>query len=165
MIIAIGGVSTAGKTTLAKQLRDYFQNKKVITLCQDDFVKPVEQLPTINGRIDWEHPDSIDHERFLHAIMAENKENDLVIAEGLLIYWFQPLCKMFDKQLFVTIDYQTFVKRKAHDNRWGHEPEWYIEHIWNSYLKFGQIAQLNSIFQIDGSRHISLQPIINYLNQ
>lgn len=165
MIIAIGGVSTAGKTTLAKQLRDYFRHKKVITLCQDDFVKPVELIPSINGRIDWEHPDSIDHVRFLNAVVAESRENDLVIAEGLLIYWFEPLCKMFDKRLFVTIDYQLFVKRKANDNRWGHEPDWYIEHIWQSYLKHGQIEKVSSILQIDGSKHISLAPIINYLNE
>lgn len=165
MIIAIGGVSTAGKTTLAQQLRDHFHNKKTITLCQDDFVKPVDQLPSINGRIDWEHPDSIDHDRFLNTIIAESKENDIVIAEGLLIYWFQPVCKLFDKRLFITIDYPTFVKRKARDNRWGHEPEWYIEHIWKSYLEYGQVEKVSSILQIDGNKHILLQPVINYLEQ
>jgi len=163
MIIAIGGVSTAGKTTLAKQLREHFHDYKVITLCQDDFVKPVDEIPVIQNRVDWEHPDSIDHERFMSAIIAEKNENDIVIAEGLMIYWHQPLLKYFDKRIFVEVDHATFLHRKAKDNRWGHEPDWYINHIWKNYLLFGKPPENESYLSITGNWSITLKPILAYL--
>ena len=42
----------------------------------------------------------------------------------------------------LAISYQTFLKRKIEDHRWGEEPDWYIQHIWESHLqvpKWGKI--------------------------
>ena len=75
MIIGIGGVSRAGKTTLAEWLRNQFPEKKTHIICQDDFVFPTDRIPRINNRINWEHPDSIDHEAFRKSIIAESKLN------------------------------------------------------------------------------------------
>jgi nicotinamide/nicotinate riboside kinase len=165
MIIAIGGVSTAGKTTLAGQLRNFFQNKKVSILCQDDFVKPVEQIPLIENRIDWESPDSIDHMRFRDAIEAEKRENDIVIVEGLMVFWDPLTQALFDKNVFIEISYSLFMKRKNSDYRWGNEPDWYIGHIWQSYLQYGLPTNRKNIVSVDGNKRIDLTPILNYLEQ
>ena len=165
MIIAIGGVSTAGKTTLAGQLRNHFHNKKTSILCQDDFVKPVEQIPLIKNRINWEHPDSIEHIRLRDAIEAERRENDILIVEGLMIFWHPFTQSLFDKNIFIEIDYSLFRERKDNDYRWGDEPDWYVEHIWKSYLQFGVPTNRKNTHFVDGNKAIDLIPIINYIEQ
>lgn len=164
MIIAIGGASTAGKTTLARALREFYHNRKVITLCQDDFVRSVESIPLIRDRVDWEHPASIDHQAFLNAILSESRENEIVIAEGLMVFWHEEICRIFDRNIFVRLDYNTFLRRKALDNRWGHEPEWYVQHIWSSFQAYGRPPQSDNLFILEGTKKIDLQKVIQYID-
>ncbi len=164
MIIGIGGVSTAGKTTTASIIRNLFPFKRVSILCQDDFVKDVNLIPRVADRVDWEHPDSIDHERLLSAVMVEREMNEIVIAEGLMIFYTEALRKIFDRKIFVSIDYDTFMQRKAFDNRWGHEPEWYIRHIWESYLNFGRIEASAEVLFLDGRFTVKPEQLFQYLS-
>jgi uridine kinase len=163
MIIGIGGVSTAGKTTTANKIRELFPGLRISILCQDDYVKAVEDIPRIQDRIDWESPDSIDHQRLIQTIHSESKHNELVIAEGLMIFHHPEVNALFDKRIFVSIDYQIFKQRKLLDNRWGHEPEWYIEHIWESFLRFGRIEPTADILFLDGNIDIRSSEILNFL--
>jgi nicotinamide/nicotinate riboside kinase len=166
MIIGIGGVSTAGKTTLAAKLRSCFVGKSISTLCQDDYVKPINQIPLINNRVNWEHPDSIDHEKFRQAIIAESKQSDVVIAEGLMIFHDKNTRMLFNKSIYIEIDFQTFRKRKAVDKRWGYEPQWYIQYIWESFLKYGQIPDNQSEYLIiKGSLPFDTDIITSYINR
>ncbi|MBZ0243851.1 MAG: hypothetical protein K8F24_11590, partial [Bacteroidales bacterium] len=107
MIIGIGGASRAGKTTLAEWIRKQFPHQKTQILCQDDYVFPTRLIPRIQDRIDWEHPDSVDHEALRKAIIAEAKSNDLVIVEGLMVFHDQLTNALYDKMLFVEIDFDT----------------------------------------------------------
>lgn len=163
MLIGIGGVSTAGKTTLAAGLRSHFKNLRISVLCQDDYVKAVDQIPLIRDKVDWEHPDSIDHHKFISAITAEHMVNDLVIVEGLMVFWNKELNQMFDKRLFINIGKDLFELRKSNDRRWGIEPSWYIQHIWESFLQFGQPPATDSIFVIDGNKSIDFEMVIKYV--
>ncbi|NOU48771.1 MAG: hypothetical protein HOO86_17155 [Bacteroidales bacterium] len=165
MIIGIGGVSTAGKTTTANRIRKLFDGLRVSIICQDDFVKPVNEIPFIGERVDWEHPDSVDHSKLFNTILAEKQVNDIVIAEGLMIFYHKEIDELFDKKIFVTIDYETFKQRKANDNRWGHEPEWYINHIWDSYLKFGRLANAKNYLTLDGTLKVHDNELLSYLKR
>ncbi|MDA3944713.1 MAG: hypothetical protein PF694_14365 [Bacteroidetes bacterium] len=164
MIVGIGGVSRAGKTTLAAWLRNQFPHKKTQILCQDDYVFPIDNIPRINDRINWEHPDSIDHVAFRKAIIAESHNNDLVIAEGLMVFYDSLTLSLFDRMLFVDLDYANFLKRKEYDNRWGHEPDWYVQHIWESYLKYGLSPEPNRTLYIDGTRDFQPETIMEFIN-
>ncbi len=135
MIIGIGGVSNSGKSTLAKQIEGLYPSKKGSILCMDDFTKP--NLPYIKDHIDWEHPSTIDFERYVAAITKAKEENDLVIAEGIFAFYDKDLNDLYEKTVFIEIDKETFFARKQNDLRWGKEPQWYMEHIWESYLLFG----------------------------
>jgi len=163
MIIGIGGVSTAGKTTLANLIRKMYVGHKISIICQDDFVKPVNEIPRIHDRINWEHPDSIDHEKLMSTILTESKTNDMVIAEGLMIFNNKLISTIFDKKIFISIDYNTFRARKSIDSRWGVEPEWYIEHIWNSYQKYGKPSQYNDYLLLDGNKQTPILTLRNFL--
>jgi uridine kinase len=164
MIIAIGGCSTSGKSALAAQLAEHFSDKKVKVFCQDDFTYPTPDIPKINGHTNWEIPESIDFEWMKNTIEKASKEYDLVIAEGLLIYHWPELNKMFDKKLFVEIDKKTFWERKHKDFRWGKEPDWYIEHIWNSYLIYGRPPKDKDLIVIDGTREFDIKEIARKIN-
>jgi len=56
MVIGIGGVSNAGKTTLATRLAKQLEPHRVKVLCQDDFAKTLAEIPLIRGHMDWETP-------------------------------------------------------------------------------------------------------------
>lgn len=164
MIIGIGGASRAGKTTLAEWIRKQFPYLKTQILCQDDYVFPTRFIPLIQDRVDWEHPDSIDHEAFRKAIIAEAKSNDLVIVEGLMVFHDKLTNALYDKILLVEIDYDTFLERKNHDHRWGHEPDWYLEHIWESYQKYGKNPEGLLTMKVDGTKNFPKQEILRFID-
>lgn len=165
MIIGIGGVSTAGKSSLAFQLRKHFSPQaKVKILCQDDFILPESEIPQIIDHIDWECPDSIDHEMYFQALERERKVNDIVISEGLFAFNDERVSSLYDKRIFLMIDRETFWKRKSADLRWGKEPEWYIGHIWNNYLEFGKIAsERENVLRLHSDSKTDLEKVLEYL--
>ncbi len=164
MIIGIGGCSNSGKSGLAEQLDNFYYEKKVKVLCQDDFVKRRDFLTEINGHINWEIPSTIKFDEYLSVVKKAKEENDLVICEGLFAFWFDELNKLYDKKIFLEIDKKTFLKRKQKDLRWGKEPDRYIEHIWQSYLKYGQfnLPKENSLF-LDASKNIDFDEVVNFI--
>lgn len=164
MIIGIGGVSRAGKTTLANRLKDRIKGKTITILNQDDFVKN-SGLPTIRNHIDWEHPQSMNWKKLLEAIKAADKDHEIVIVEGLFAFYEKKISLLFDHHIFVRIDKALFEDRKKKDIRWGKEPAWFIEHIWQSFLKYGQIPNYQTTTLIvNGTKSFPLDQIISYLN-
>jgi len=140
-IIGIGGVSRSGKSTLAKKLKDHFATKRVVILDQDDFVKPQHAIPKIHGRTDWEHPDSIDLVALLAEMDAAQANQDVIIVEGLLAFHFEELRSRYDITIFISISKDTFLFRRQQETRWGTEPDWFIAHVWDSHLTYGQFDQ------------------------
>ena len=167
MIIGIGGVSRSGKSSLANWLTENLvsSGKQVRVFHQDDFVFAESLIPQIKNRVDWEHPASIDFNAFFSALEKSNKEADVVIGEGLMTFYDKETNALFDKRLFVEIDRETFLDRKAQDDRWGYEPPWYIEHIWTSYLTFGKLPSAGvEALILNGTEKWEEQPIWNYIN-
>lgn len=165
MIIGIGGISNAGKTTLAEKIKAHYADKSVKILCQDDFAKPTPNIPRINDHTNWEIPDSIDFDKFYIQILEESKKYDIVIDEGLFVFYEERLNKLYDKAIYLSISKETFIKRKKLDLRWGKEPNWYIEHIWESHHQFFEkIQQRKEAFQVSGELSTDLQAIFDYLD-
>ena len=165
MVIGIGGVSNAGKTHLAEKLADHFQHKSTKIISQDDFVLPVSEIPQIIDHIDWETPESINFPSFKHAIIEAEKNYDFVIVEGIFVFFDKAVNELYDKKIFIEISKETFLQRKIKDDRWGIEPDWYRDHIWNSYLKFGQPKKkMKDMYYLDGNREIILSDILQFLS-
>ncbi len=165
MKIGIGGISRAGKTQLADLIRSLFTDRKTIVLCQDDFVFEQDKLPVIKDEIDWESPASIDFEKFRKAIITAGKEYDIVIAEGLLVFYDSGICAEFDKKLFVHINEAVFRDRKFKDSRWGSFPYWYVDHIWDSYRKYGRVERGRKDFlYLDGTQEFDREKILDFLS-
>jgi len=131
MIIGIGGCSNAGKSFLAREIIKELKEVRIIHLCQDDYAKYSGNLTKYQGHTDWELPSSIRFNEYYRAVVKANKNYDIVLAEGLFAYSFEELYSLYDGKIFLYIDKNTFYKRKKRDNRWGFEPDYYINHIHN----------------------------------
>ena len=150
MKIAIGGISRAGKTTIARKILNYFPDKKKVILHQDDYVNAGYDIPQINERINWEVPESIDFVRLKYDFNWMSENLDTVILEGIFALYDEEMNEMFDKKLFVDLGYKKFIDRKLTDTRWGYEPDWYIQHIWDNYQKYREeILKIDDIVIIE----------------
>lgn len=166
MIIGIGGISNSGKSALAAKIKDHFSDKKVTILCQDNFAFPTPSIPTINKHTDWEIPESINFDKFVQQVLFESKQNDIVIDEGLFVFYDNRLNLLYDKMIYLTISEKTFLERKHNDLRWGKEPEWYMKHIWDSHQKFFDKIELRKeAFQLSGETPVDLDSVFRYLEE
>jgi len=161
LVVGISGVSRAGKSTLSKRLTNRLHDWKIIILDMDDFVFPKNEMPRINEEADWETPESVDYVRLSDRINEVNAGFDLVIVEWILIFYDETLNSLFDKKLFIEIPYETFLERKRNDRRWN-EPEWYIQHIWDSYLKYG-LKNSEDAMKISGNSSFEIPDILEFI--
>lgn len=165
MIIGIGGCSRSGKTTLAEIIKNHFPENEAIILNQDDYVFPENEIPKINGHTDWECPQSMDFERLKAEIAKAETMFKNVIVEGILVFHDPELNEQFDKKIFIDIDKESFIHFKNMDLRWGKEPEWYVEHIWESFQKYGLPHNLNGYLSVKSSDNINTELIYKYLDE
>ncbi len=131
-VIGIGGPSQAGKSTLASELGRKLAVPMVV-IAQDDFVRPVKEIPMIRDRVDWETPDSIDQRKMHEAIEAALSIGTTVIVEGIFAFSFPWLNAIYDLSLKLQVDRTTFLHRRRLDRRWGEEPDWYLQYVWKAY--------------------------------
>ncbi len=151
MIIGIAGVSRAGKTSLALQIQKWVGGSKCIILSQDDYIQELDQMPKIRNHIDWEQPDSLDFDALYQAIVEAQKNYQIVVVEGHLLFANERIVTILNKKIFIQISKEAFLSRKTLDHRWGNEPDWYIEHIWDQHFITGKIPwNMREVMQVDG---------------
>ncbi len=118
----------------------------------------------IKNHVDWEHPDSIDWKSLEKAIRTYRSEFEIVIVEGIFAFYHTKIAKTYDQVFFVHIPKDLFFNRKNKDLHWGKEPQWFIKHIWKSYLLYGRLPEfLKQVIWIDGSRKTPLEPLIQLM--
>lgn len=108
-----------------------------MVLSQDDFVLPEESIPRVKDRTDWEHPDSINWKSWQRAIDSNKEECEYLILEGL--FAFQPRAKntAVTHQYYLSMEKEAFIEERKREQRWGIEPLWFIEHVWESHFIHG----------------------------
>lgn len=149
---------------MADELKKLLENEgsTVKVLDQDDYVLPEKDIPMIRNHIDWEVPESIDWDRLNGAVTEAQEIFDHLIVEGLMVFWNPELLSLFNKLIFSKLSKEEFVRRKQKDLRWGQEPDWYVEHIWDSYIKYGQIpAGMEVDLILDGEQSFDLEMIFH----
>lgn len=156
-VIGISGPSQSGKSTLAKQLGDNLKPQKVLILDMDDYVLPEASIPKIKDRTDWERPESVDYDGIIATIEKCDDDYDVIIVEGILVFAHQELSQLFDLSILMQVSKETFFERRSRETRWGNEPHWYLEHVWDSWLKYGQNFQAD--INLSGEDSMSDQSI------
>ncbi|MEQ9467646.1 MAG: hypothetical protein RLN88_09550 [Ekhidna sp.] len=144
-IIGIGGASRSGKSTLARKLKEALAPKQVLLLDMDNYVFPENEVPHIQGHPDWEVPESIDYEWVIATIDDNEPDYDFIIVEGILAFANETLRARYDLTVFMEISKATYVKRRKLETRWGKDPEWYIEYVWEAHLKYGQYGSADFV--------------------
>lgn len=136
-VIAIAGVSRAGKTSAAYLIQRSLPQVPVRIFHLDNFVFPEEQIPLVNGHIDWERPESTDFDALLRHVEPHVDRPGITIIEGLFPFSDQRLCSLYNKVVYLSIPFSEFYQRKTTDLRWGAEPSWYVRYIWLSHFRYG----------------------------
>lgn len=161
--IGIGGVSRSGKTFLATFLNHIIPSSIIIN--QDMYIPDESEIPRIKGHTDWERPEAIDWQKLKLAIYDASKNGKTVIVEGLLVFNHDEINALYSKKIFIELSRSEFIKRKKLDQRWGLEPDWYIDHIWESYLKYGRIPEeFNEVLILNGEQDFDFDKILQYIN-
>jgi uridine kinase len=160
MIIGIGGMSRSGKTTLAKRIASNYTAGRVTILSLDDYAIPEKDIPMVRDMIDWEHPESIDFDRFYLDVYDAGHEFNLVLAEGFLIYLHPPLRDIFDKKICVTITREEFERRRKQQYK---EPQWYLDHIWDSYQLYQGRFESECDLILNGDQSIDPNQVLKFL--
>lgn len=140
LIIGIGGASRSGKSTLALQLQAEYeaQGLSVAVFHQDNFAFPESQLPHIRDHLDWDRPESMDFRRLEADMMHAIERVEVVIAEGILIFYDPQINRLFNRRIFIEIDKALFLEHRAQETRWGQEPDWYADYVWECHLRWGR---------------------------
>ncbi|MBW6490934.1 MAG: hypothetical protein K0B15_07025 [Lentimicrobium sp.] len=161
--IAIGGVSRSGKTFLAEMLGNFLVDSLIIH--QDKYIPDKKDIPTIKDHIDWERPEAIDWKAFRNAIVHAKQSFKYVIVEGLFVFLDENINQYYDRHIFISLSKEVFLKRKKEDHRWGVEPDWYIEHIWEGHITYGNLPEvIQKPLIINGVENFNLHNIIQQLN-
>lgn len=154
-IVGIAGGSGSGKSTVAVALcKKYLE--KIALLHIDDYFKKKEQVSTLGGFTNWDHPDSIDFER-IHDDLASLKSGKsvkmvtkselynpnydhslknkieytiepkpIVILEGYLALWDQAIRDMFDYKVYLDIPIEESTKRRS-ANKFALDQEYFLK--------------------------------------
>lgn len=136
-IIAISGVSRAGKTSAAIQIQQAMHHVPVRIFHLDNFVFPEAQIPKIQNHTDWECPASTNFDALVEQLQPHMNRPGISIIEGLFPFSDARLIPLYSKVIYLSLPFKEFYRRKISDQRWGQEPSWYIRHIWISHLRHG----------------------------
>lgn len=172
MIIGIGGVSRAGKTSLCRILKNEL-HKKTDEIHLDNYIKdsshwdffvtyPIFYLSKLHKSFDMEHPDTIDFDSLYEDIIQSREKNEIVIAEGFLITYDARIKNLIDRYIHIDISKKVFIQRRINDFMKGNL--WYAHHVWNSFMKYGNnYADLKHIV-INGDQEIDKQAVLSFIN-
>lgn len=172
MIIGIGGVSRAGKTSLSNYLKKKLR-KKTYEIHLDHYIKdsshwdffakfPAFYLSVLYRKFDMEHPDTIDFERLYNDILLHRQENEVVIAEGFLITYDQRIRRLLDKYIHIELSKEVFLQRRMNDFKRNNE--WYANHVWNSFVKYGNHYHDLNYLVLDGNQYIDKESVLKFVN-
>ncbi len=126
----------------------------------DHYTVAEERIPKIKDRLDWEHIDSVDWERLTKQV--EKASSDVVVVEG--IFAFDPrLLPYYSKKVLIEIDRATFFQRRKNEIRWGDEPFWYLEHVWESNQKLIKAASPDIKLKFDAPDNVN--QVLDLINQ
>lgn len=136
MIIGIAGGTGSGKTTLAKNISNYFGDS-ISVLRHDDYYKKHDELSYDERTLlNYDHPDAFDTELMLTHLKALKRGEDVespiydytvhnraegtrrvsakpvILVEGIMIFESAALCELIDLKVFVDTDADVRIIRR-----------------------------------------------------
>ncbi len=141
VVIAVGGGSSSGKTTVVNEILRYMPDEKIVVLRHDDYYKDQSQMTMEERRkVNYDHPFSLDNDLFIEHVktLIEGKPiekptydfvqltrakktekimpSKLIILEGILVLEDQRLRDLADIKIYVEADEDLrFIRRLKRD--------------------------------------------------
>ncbi len=157
LVIGIAGASGSGKTTLASSILDAIGRDKIAFLPHDAYYRDQAELSYAERlKINYDHPDSLETDLLIKHIIALKAGKpvkrpvydyiqhtrsaevvtiepcQIIMVEGILIFWEAKLRKIFDMKVFVETDSDIcFIRRLTRDIE---ERGRTVESVVNQYL-------------------------------
>ncbi|MBI9031951.1 uridine kinase [bacterium] len=171
-LILIGGGTSSGKTTIAKQITSQLNNQNVYTFSHDNYYYDLANLsPKEIKKINFDHPDAIDSSRLIsdvkdilnkqeiyipdydfishRRIQGEFIHNryDVIILEGIFALYFPELVKLASLKVFVDTDADLRLARRI--DRDINERGFTINEVLTQYIE--TVKPMHDIF-IEGTK-------------
>lgn len=141
--VGITGGSASGKTYLLEALQQALPAEKVTFLSADHYYRDLADQPRDpDGRVNFDHPDAIDHEAlYQHLLKLRAGESisrreytfnrpgivprvltfhpaPILIAEGLFLFYRAPIRELFDLRIFMEAEEPyRFIRRLQRDQK------------------------------------------------
>lgn len=160
-LILIAGISRSGKSTLASSLAKKLDN--AIHLEQDQFVLSEDNIPKILDRIDWETPKSIDWAKWNQQIEDALNTHQFIIAEGIFAFNDFHLLQKASATISLSLSKREFLERRRKELRWGIEPEWFLEHVWEAHLMHHNPHKITPTLPFNNYTEDALELIIQHI--
>ena len=138
MIIGVCGGSGSGKTTLVEAALNHLTPDTVCRVSQDSYYKNNDNLSFEDRcQLNYDHPNAIDYNLFISQIkqLQEGKSvqaplysyidhlrteqfisippKPVILVEGILIFAYTPLRKLFTHTIFIDADDETRLRRRT----------------------------------------------------
>lgn len=161
-LILIAGVSRSGKTSLAERLENALPKTLLIHL--DEFTLEESLLPRIKDRIDWEKPNSIDWPQLKRVYQETKDQFEHILIEGIFAFSDLQFVEDADLTISLKLSKSQFYERRKLETRWGKEPSWFLDHVWQSHLKFENPHSLTPNIVIDEQSSMDDAALIARIN-
>lgn len=155
-LILIGGGSSSGKTTIARQIGEHIPHRHLAIISQDNFYKDISALPDkLREAYNFDHPDAVDftelHEALSLMLQGQAVEipvynfvtngrekrretiqpSDVVILEGIFALYDSKVIQLADLRIYVEADTDTRLVRRI--RRDIHERGYTVEKVLEQY--------------------------------
>jgi len=141
-ILGVAGGTASGKTSVCQMIMNALKDRRVALVSQDSFYRPLttEEKETVS-EYNFDHPDAFDwtllhqtlselrnqpklgkpveiplYDFVVHARMPESNTiygADIIILEGILVFYPPELRELFDMKIFVDADADTRLARRV----------------------------------------------------
>lgn len=136
LVIGIGGISRAGKTSVTKFISKSFNIHKVVQIDMY-LIGPIKKFDeSLNDYIeDWEDPLSYDLDKFYNDLKFEKENYDgIIIAEGFLLYSKKEFVDLIDIKIWLDVDKETARERRINTKHYGSD-FYFNEYIWKGFIE------------------------------
>lgn len=165
MIIGVCGASGSGKTSFCKEIKDRIQKKSILIISLDSFYKSLPEGVS-SSEYNFDHPNAFDIERLIFVLteLRNNrsveipeydfvthksypggvvKPSDIIIVEGIMVFYWEKLRKLFTLKIFILTDLDNcLVRRILRDTK---ERGRTCESVLEQYIKFVKPSYRNFI--------------------
>jgi len=138
IIIGIAGISRSGKTTLSKQLAEYYKIEKILHM--DDFlihkgiIKEDKNWP--EPIKDWEDSACYDLDKFKQTIedikKSKNINNKIIVVEGFLLYLRKDISDLVDCKIYLEVD-KEIARERRKSSKYYHSDYYFDDYIWKVF--------------------------------